>query len=167
MIEFGEWAVSINRLLQDSAFEAEQIDRIEAAYKQVLHALRLTNRINPLTEIVAEKIFGIAQAGEVGTAHITELTLKEFQNALVADPEPENDLNRRAKELRRVATAGLSDGEALAALGTAFGEEVATMVARHPRASLVEILDVVFSCIRQNARTRLDAGIGFDRETDR
>ena len=47
--------MSINRLLQDSAFEPEQIGRIAEAYKQVLHALRLINRIDPLTEIVAEK----------------------------------------------------------------------------------------------------------------
>jgi hypothetical protein len=117
--------VSINRLLQDSAFEAEQIRRIEAAYKQVLHALRLTNRTDPLTEIVAEKIFGVAQTSDVDTAHITELTLKEFQDGLVAEAKPENGLHQRAKELRRSAIAGLSDGEALAALGTALGEEVA------------------------------------------
>jgi hypothetical protein len=70
----------------------------------------LTNRIDPLTEIVAEKIFGIAQTSEVDTARITELTLKEFQEALVADTELETRLNQRAKELRRSATAGLSDG---------------------------------------------------------
>jgi hypothetical protein len=95
--------VSINQLLQDSASEPEQIDRVAAAYKQVLHALCLTNRIDPLTEIVAEKIFGIAQAGEVET-RIAELTLKEFQKASVADAEPHKNLNQRARELRRMAT---------------------------------------------------------------
>ncbi len=167
MIGVGGSGVSINRLLQDSAFEPEQIDRIAAAYIQVLHALRLTNRIDPLTEIVAERIFGIAQTGEVDTARITELTLKEFQAALVEEAEPGNSLNQRAKELRRIATAGLSDGEALAALGTALGKEVATMITRHPRASLDEILDVVFYCIRENARTALRAGIGFEPGADR
>lgn len=98
MIGLGGWGVSINRLLQDSAFEPEQIDRIAAAYIQVLHALRLTNRIDPLTEIVAERIFGIAQTGEVDTARITELTLKEFQAALVEEVEPGP---RSVKKLRR------------------------------------------------------------------
>jgi hypothetical protein len=149
--------VSINRLLQDSAFEPEQIDRIAAAYKEVLHGLRLTNRIDPLTEIVAEKVFGIAQTGAIDTARITESALKEFGNQLVGDREPGNSLDKRAKVLRRLATVGLSDGEALAALGTALGEEVASMIARHPRASLDEILDVVFYCIQKNARAALIA----------
>jgi hypothetical protein len=159
--------VSINRLLQDSAFEPEQIGRIAEAYKQVLHALRLINRIDPLTEIVAEKIFGVAQTGEFDTSRITELTLMDFQNTLVTAAEPEHDLNQRAEELRRIATANLSDGEALAALGTALGEEVATMIARHPSASLDEILDVVFYCIRENARTRLRSCIGSVPGADR
>ncbi len=131
--------MSINRQLQDSAFEPEQIDCIGAAYKEVLQGLRLTNRIDLLTEIVAEKVFGIAQTGAIDTARITESTLKEFGNQLVEDRESGNSLDERAKALRSLATAGLSDGEALAALGTALGEEVASMIARHPRASLDEI----------------------------
>ncbi len=91
----------------------------------------------------------------IDTARITESTLKEFGNQLVEDREPENSLDERAKALRSLATAGLSDGEALAALGTALGEEVASMIARHPRASLNEILDVVFYCIQKNARAAL------------
>ena len=90
--------MAIKRLLQGSAFGPDQIDRIAAAYIQVLHALRLTNRIDPLTEIVAERIFGIAQTGEVDTARITELTLKEFQAALVEEVEPGP---RSVKKLRR------------------------------------------------------------------
>ncbi len=149
--------MSINRLLQDSAFEPEQIDRIAAAYKEVLHGLRLTNRIDPLTEVVAEKVFGIAQSGAIDTARITESALKDFGNQLAEDYAPGNNLDERAKDLRRLATAGLSDGEALAALGTALGEEVASMIACHPRASLDEILDVVFYCIQKNARSALIA----------
>ncbi len=81
--------MSINRLLQDSAFEPEQIDRIAAAYKEVLHGLRLTNRIDPLTEIVAEKVFGIAQSGAIDTARITESALKEFGNQLAENTRQE------------------------------------------------------------------------------
>ncbi len=149
--------MSINRLLQDSAFEPQQIERIAAAYKEVLHGLRLTNRIDPLTEFVAERVFGIAQTGAIDTARITESALKEFGNQLVEDREPGNSLDERAKELRRLATSGLSNGEALAVLGTALGEEVASMIACHPRASLDEILDVVFYCILKNARAALIA----------
>lgn len=96
--------MTINRLLRDSAFEPEQIGRIAEAYKRVLHALRLINRIDPLTEIVAEKIFGVAQTGEFDTSRITELTLMDFQNTLVTTAKPEHGLNQRAEELRRIAT---------------------------------------------------------------
>ena len=68
---------------------------------RVLHALRLINRIDPLTEIVAEKIFGVAQTGEFDTGRITELTLMDFQNTLVTAAEPEHGFNQRAEELRR------------------------------------------------------------------
>ena len=115
--------------------------------------------IDPLTEIVAEKVFGIAQTGAIDPGRITESALKEFGDHLVEDHEPGNSLDEKAKELRRLATAGLSDGEALAALGTALGEEVASMIARHRRASLDEILDVVVYCIQRNARAALIGGI--------
>jgi hypothetical protein len=82
----------------------------------------------------------------------------------VEDTEPASNLS--AQELRRLATAGLSDGEALAALGTALGKEVAAMIMRHPRASLAEILDVVFYCIRENARSKLGAHIGSESAAD-
>ena len=123
--------LSINQLLQHSAFAPEQIDRVAAAYQQVLRALRLTHRIDPLTVIVAEKIFGIAETGEVDTDRIVKLTLREFQDALVEDTEPASNLNQRARELRWLATARLIDAEALAALGTALGKEVAAMIMRH------------------------------------
>jgi len=156
--------VAINRLLQGSAFAPDQNDRIAAAYEDVLRALRLTNRIDPLTEIVAKKIFEIAQTGELDTERITELALKELANPSAEGFDEGSNLSERTIELQRVATAGLSDGEALAALGNALGQEVAAMIARHPRASLEEILDVVCRGVRKQAYTAAGAA-SDDRRT--
>ena len=45
--------------------------------------------IDPLTEIVAEKVFGIAQTGAIDPGRITESALKEFGDHLVEDTSQE------------------------------------------------------------------------------
>jgi hypothetical protein len=52
--------VAIKRLLQGSAFGPDQIDRIAAAYEEVLRALRLANRIDPLTEFVGPVSYSVS-----------------------------------------------------------------------------------------------------------
>ena len=143
--------MAIKRLLQGSAFGPDQIDRIAAAYEEVLRALRLANRIDPLTEFVAKKVFEIAQAGELDPARIKALALKEFGSPSVESFDKGVDLSERASELQRVATAGLSNGEALTALGKALANEIASVIARHPHVSIVEMLDLVFRGIREEA----------------
>jgi hypothetical protein len=63
-------AVAIYRLLQNSAFGPEEIERMTTAYEDALRALGLTNRADPITEIVAKKIIEIAQTGERDPARI-------------------------------------------------------------------------------------------------
>jgi len=72
--------VAIYRLLQGSAFGPEEISRVTAAYEDALRALKLVDRTDPITEIVAKKIFEIAQTGERDPVRITELALKELGN---------------------------------------------------------------------------------------
>jgi hypothetical protein len=55
--------VAIYRLLQESAFSPEDIDRIAAAYEAALKILHLPDRNDPVTEIVAKRIIEIAQSG--------------------------------------------------------------------------------------------------------
>jgi hypothetical protein len=135
--------VAIKRLLQGSAFGPDQIDRIVAAYEEVLRALRLANRIDPITEFVAKTVFEIAQAGELDTARIKLLALEEFGKPSVGSFD-KGILSERASELQRVATVGLSNGEAVTALAKALANEVASVIARHPHVSIVEMMDLVF-----------------------
>ncbi len=56
-------AMTIYRILQNSAFGPEEIERLVAAYEQTLAALGLKDRTDPITELVAKKIVAIAQTG--------------------------------------------------------------------------------------------------------
>jgi hypothetical protein len=56
--------MTIYRLLQQSAFGQEDIDRMVTAYEDCLQALRVANRSDPITEKIAGKIIEVAQTGE-------------------------------------------------------------------------------------------------------
>ena len=68
----------IYRLLQHSAFTPEDIHPIATAYEDCLRILKLTNRSDPLTEIIAKAIFEIAQTGVRDPMQIRELALKQI-----------------------------------------------------------------------------------------
>jgi hypothetical protein len=62
--------MAIYRLFQKSAFGPDEIDRMSTAYEDALHVLGLTDRADPMTEILAKKIIEIAQTGERDPARI-------------------------------------------------------------------------------------------------
>jgi hypothetical protein len=70
--------MAIYRLLQHSAFTPEDIATIGAAYEDCLRILKLTNRSDPLTEIIAKAIFEIAQTGVRDPIKICELALQRI-----------------------------------------------------------------------------------------
>jgi len=70
--------MAIYRLLQHSAFTPEDIVPIGAAYEDCLRILKLTNRSDPLTEIIAKTIIQIAQTGVRDPVHICELALEQL-----------------------------------------------------------------------------------------
>jgi hypothetical protein len=60
----------IFRLLQNAVFGPEEIKRLTTAYEDALRILGLTDRADPMTEILARKIIEIAQTGERDPAQI-------------------------------------------------------------------------------------------------
>lgn len=56
--------MAIYRLLQQSAFNPEDIDRLVTAFEDSLRALKLKDRSDPLTEAIAKKLIELAQTGE-------------------------------------------------------------------------------------------------------
>lgn len=70
--------MAVYRLLQNSAFGPDEIERITTAYEDALRVLRLANRADPITEIVAKKIIEVAQTGERSPIRIRERALNEL-----------------------------------------------------------------------------------------
>jgi hypothetical protein len=70
--------MAIYGLLKESAFSPEDISRMTAAYEAALHLLRLTDRTDPVTEIVARKIIEVTGNGEHDPPRICARALKEL-----------------------------------------------------------------------------------------
>ena len=69
--------MAIYKLIQNTVFEKD-IERLVTAYEQTLRALRLKDRSDPITQLVAEKIIGIGRLGIEDPAEISKLALKEL-----------------------------------------------------------------------------------------
>jgi hypothetical protein len=70
--------VAIYRLLQEAAFDANDITIMTAAYEAALELLRLKDRSDPLTELIANKILEIYRNGEHDPSRVCEKTLTEL-----------------------------------------------------------------------------------------
>jgi hypothetical protein len=69
----------ITPFLIGQPFEPEDIQRMSDAFIVVCEKLRLTDRNDPLTEIVARKIIELAQRGVRDSDALLERTLSEFE----------------------------------------------------------------------------------------
>jgi hypothetical protein len=70
--------MAIHRLVREAAFDQADIDRMTAAYDAALTLLRLTDRHDPITELIAKKIIEITRDGEHDPRHICARALKEL-----------------------------------------------------------------------------------------
>jgi hypothetical protein len=68
----------IQRLLQNLELEAEAFTRLVRAYEKTLHALRLVDRTDPITELVARKVIEIGRSGGRDAAEISSLALRQL-----------------------------------------------------------------------------------------
>ena len=68
--------MAIYRLLKNRAFGPDGIKVLTTAYEDALRALRLTNRSDPATEIIAKKIIELAQRGERDPVRLRERAIQ-------------------------------------------------------------------------------------------
>ena len=68
----------IYRLLQEAAFEADEIRRMTAAYEAALELVRLVDRQDALTELIARKIIDVYRAGEHDPPRLCARALTEL-----------------------------------------------------------------------------------------
>jgi hypothetical protein len=67
--------MTIYRLLENTTFGPEEIERLVKAYEQTLRALGLVDRSDPVTLLVAEKIIAVGRFGIEDPAEISKLVL--------------------------------------------------------------------------------------------
>src|SRR5215468_4089014 len=77
---FTQWSatVAIYRLLQNAAFAPEDIAPLVAAYEDCLRTLKLSDRSDPIAQVLAKKIIEIAQTGIRDSARLGRLALEEL-----------------------------------------------------------------------------------------
>ena len=72
--------MAIYRLLQSSAFEPDDIERMASAYELARRALKLKDRNDPITETVARKIIDVAQTGEKDPERICAQAIERIRH---------------------------------------------------------------------------------------
>jgi hypothetical protein len=70
----------INRLLQNAAFSSEQVKELVYAYESVLQSLNLTDRSDPVTELVAGTIVECAKSGEFDRIKLRDCALAAIRS---------------------------------------------------------------------------------------
>ena len=72
--------MAIYRMIRESVFEPEAIERMTAAYEHALKVLQLNDRNDPITEVVARKIIEIAEVGERDPDRLCERALAALKS---------------------------------------------------------------------------------------
>jgi hypothetical protein len=70
----------IRGALQTRAFGPEDIETIAVAFEDALRELKLVDRSDPLTEIVAKKMIEIAEQGERDPLRLRDRTLRAVRS---------------------------------------------------------------------------------------
>ena len=71
-------AVPIHRLLQNHVFDPDTIAVMVTAFEDALHELRLTDRADPATELVARKVIELAERGERDPARLRDQVVRSL-----------------------------------------------------------------------------------------
>ncbi len=68
----------INRALQGRVFSPDELQVLTTAFEETLRELRLVDRSDPATEMVAKKIIELADEGERDPVRLRERTVHSF-----------------------------------------------------------------------------------------
>jgi hypothetical protein len=74
----GAIAVPIRRLLENHVFGPDEITVLTTAFEDTLRMLRLVDRADPATEIIARKIIELAQQGERDPVRLRERAIQSL-----------------------------------------------------------------------------------------
>jgi hypothetical protein len=71
--------LAIYRIIRERVFEPEAVISMAKAYEDALVALGLTDRRDPIPELVAKKIVEIAETGERDPTRLRDRVLEEIR----------------------------------------------------------------------------------------
>ena len=72
--------MAIYRLIRESVFAPEAIERMATAYEHALKVLQLSDRNDPISELVARKIIEIAEVGELDPDRLCQRALAALKS---------------------------------------------------------------------------------------
>ena len=70
--------MTIRRLIQNLAFNQEDIERLAAAYEEALQALPISDRDDPINEVNAQRIIEGARAGVRDPKALCKMAVKDI-----------------------------------------------------------------------------------------
>jgi hypothetical protein len=70
--------MTIRRLIQNLAFNQEDIERLAAAYEEALQALHISDRDDPINEVNAQRIIEGARAGVRDPKALCKMAVKDL-----------------------------------------------------------------------------------------
>jgi hypothetical protein len=76
--------MTIHRLIQNLSFNQDDIDRLAAAYEDALRALHISDRDDPINQIIAQRIIEGARTGVRNHLPVRSLSSGEGRKAEIA-----------------------------------------------------------------------------------
>jgi hypothetical protein len=70
--------MTIHRLIQSLSFDQDDIERLSAAYEDALRALHISDRDDPINEIIAQRIIEGARAGVRDPNDLSKMAIKDL-----------------------------------------------------------------------------------------
>jgi hypothetical protein len=70
--------MTIHRLIQNLSFNQDDIDRLAAAYEDALRALHISDRDDPINQIIAQRIIEGARTGVRDPGDLCKMAIKDL-----------------------------------------------------------------------------------------
>jgi hypothetical protein len=70
--------MTIHRLIQNLAFNQDDIERLAAAYEEALRALHISDRDDPINKVIAQRIIEAARAGVRDPIALCKMAVKDL-----------------------------------------------------------------------------------------
>ncbi len=70
--------MTIHRLIQNLSFNQDDIDRLAAAYEDALRALHISDRDDPINQVIAQRIIEGARTGVRDPGDLCKMAVKDL-----------------------------------------------------------------------------------------